>query len=669
MSKQSIKDKSLVIRQETKQYGNTKDRIADIIDDLNDSKPDIVDINYSSSGLGDTSLDNALLFWCGDSTTWQMTSTGGGFDYMTNILRKKGMPMEKVVGTLNFGSSGYTLSGFFDDALTSLPVFTDETNNLGIGNWDFFGHTPQVKIPIKTALEFRKTRNEKVIWTICYGINDCILYANIGNKTQQEITDYIYDYLVKSVEKIRQSYNDAIVLRVPNPMVARPYIPAAGFPSPTAYPTFGNDLNTDVALVDKWNSGIRNAYLKMQGKYNNTVVLDTHEKVFGLSNPQISQAQLPFMTDLVHPSINGYMGIVNEWVNLFKTNFSKFKAQKDRAERTAVLNTVDAWSVFPEIFNDNPKYSKVGEVRMTGAIGSNYVDLGMTASDFIKLTNTKPIYLVAPNVYAQKFEKYNIVETGPTTIRLIGVSPDTGIQGYNGNLQIYTDANDTIGKEAYLLTRINAIKPRFILWGKVSSAGVGYIDFGIDENTQLLGGSTKFLKGLEKGKLIVGGSVKTDVDLIGSTINRTGTTSQRAFRISKAGDNSALANSTACIVIENIYPLPFSYEGVTMAKKFGVTPLGQGNRIFIANPIKLFDGAKFYLKHSEIINTPITAELYKVTNSNSRTLIGTLTIPINTGTSNELTESVLDEGHIYEAVITSNQTSVTSIITLTLEPI
>lgn len=50
----------------------------------------------TSSGLGDTTLDKKLMLFCGDSTTWQKTSTGGGFDYLTTTFRKAGQPLENI---------------------------------------------------------------------------------------------------------------------------------------------------------------------------------------------------------------------------------------------------------------------------------------------------------------------------------------------------------------------------------------------------------------------------------------------------------------------------------------------------------------------------------------------------------------------------------------------
>jgi hypothetical protein len=59
--------------------------------------------------------------------------------------------MEKITGYINFGSSGYTLDGFVNDALTAIPSI-NTTTDLGIGFWDYYGHNVQVAIPQKTAI-------------------------------------------------------------------------------------------------------------------------------------------------------------------------------------------------------------------------------------------------------------------------------------------------------------------------------------------------------------------------------------------------------------------------------------------------------------------------------------------------------------------------------------
>ena len=49
MSKQSIADKSAIIRNETQKYANTRGRVADVLDDINATKADNVDLEAEAT--------------------------------------------------------------------------------------------------------------------------------------------------------------------------------------------------------------------------------------------------------------------------------------------------------------------------------------------------------------------------------------------------------------------------------------------------------------------------------------------------------------------------------------------------------------------------------------------------------------------------------------------
>ena len=62
MSKQSIADKSAIIRNETQKYANTRGRVADVLDDINDTKADNVDLEAEATARaqGDQTNANAI---------------------------------------------------------------------------------------------------------------------------------------------------------------------------------------------------------------------------------------------------------------------------------------------------------------------------------------------------------------------------------------------------------------------------------------------------------------------------------------------------------------------------------------------------------------------------------------------------------------------------------
>ena len=210
-------------------------------------------------GLGDFSPDGALVIACGDSTTEQFNANNGGSEQIVK-LRQLGEVWGKLVGFVNFGGSGYTLAGFVNDVVGTLPT-SPTTGVAAVSNWDYYGHKPTGAISQATALAWRVGKADRALWRICYGINDLILYAATGNLSQSAITDYLAPLLRTAIQRILTAYpRDSIVLEIPNPMTARPYVSTAGFPSATAYPAFGSVLADDQALVEKWNQALRATY-------------------------------------------------------------------------------------------------------------------------------------------------------------------------------------------------------------------------------------------------------------------------------------------------------------------------------------------------------------------------------------------------------------------------
>ena len=226
-------------------------------------------------GLGDFTPEGTIIIACGDSTTEQFNGNNGGSEAIT-ILRNLGEAWEKLVGFVNFGGSGYTLSGFVNGALQTLPIIPT-TGVSAISNWDYYGHKPAGAISLATAMAWRAGKADRALWRICYGINDLILYAATGNLSLQAIVNYLAPLLRTAITSIMTTYpRDSIVLEIPNPMTARPFIaPGPGFPSYTAYPTFGADLSIDQALVE---SGINLCVLliflyKMSFQKRNLLIL------------------------------------------------------------------------------------------------------------------------------------------------------------------------------------------------------------------------------------------------------------------------------------------------------------------------------------------------------------------------------------------------------------
>jgi lysophospholipase L1-like esterase len=366
------------------------------------------------------------------------------FDKMTNFHRLAGNQMENITGYVNFGASGYTLSSFVNDALATPPTI-NTTSNLGIGSWDYYGHNIQIPISQKTAIAYRKSLpTQEAVWVLSFGINDLILNSSNGNLTEAQIITYLTGHLNTAIAKFKSECpDDKVILRIPNTMSARPYSSGAGFPSPTEYPTFGVDKPTDVALVTKWNTAIRKAYLKVSQENLNTMLFDTHKKVFELElSAEIDANLRPNMGDLVHPNSAGYISIADELAYIFKdTRVNKQETANLEAEKRAILLVNNAWENNAEYLFKKEKFNLVlsnNSLIVGGA--SNFLDLPYALTDFNNATKGLPIYVKSGNV-AYKITSYSAVASASNT-RLLGISIPAKLYNSKAELSIFMDAFD-----------------------------------------------------------------------------------------------------------------------------------------------------------------------------------------------------------------------------------
>ena len=524
-----------------------------------------------SGDLGDYSVDNNLFIFCGDSTTEQMGGAGYGFDRLT-IRRNAGEKWEKVLGTINFGGSGYTINGFVNDAAGTLPVVS--TSNIGVGQWDYYGHKPIGPVSLATSMAWRSGKADRVTWVLCFGINDCILYASVGNLSQAAITSYIAERLNKAVTTIRANYpQDKIVLRVPNPMTARPYNAGAGFPSATAYPTFGADLAADQALVEKWNQALRNAYLAVSNNHPGTILFDTWTDVFGVSNTTLSAStQLPYLGNLVHPSMDGYNAIVESLVDLLSGKFNGSPVRRHEAELRAVLLSNSAWENFAGYFLDNPAYKKVFSSENSPghgliSIGPTYIDIPISLASFQQTVDTtKPLYISLGNKAAQKFSVgYSASAIGNNT-RLLSVSPTAAMQSASAETTVFLFQEGIVlppmvANDSYVNSAVSGKKEYYS--GIINGGGSGYIDLLFAATNGRF--SSKFPDGLVNASIAVGGSVATTLSLAtASAVSMAGTPSQRAVRVAISGSYSTWVNKPMAVFFTDDVPSPKAYEDVVI---------------------------------------------------------------------------------------------------------
>ena len=350
-----------------------------------------------TSGLGDFSPNNMLQIHVGDSTTEQAGGSGFMFDFITTYWRAPGMPANGMLGTINFGGSGYRLKNFVEDAVNT--AFVGPTGAMpGVaaspGQWDYYGHKPSGAVSLATALKYRSgipSTVKHVQWVLCYGINDLILYNDVGTGSPESIANYVAGYLVKAMGKIQAAFpGDSIVLRMPNPMVARPL--NAAFPSSTAYPTFDTDLAGSQQLVTNWNAGLRLAYQKAQNIFPRSVLFDTGAKVFGASDPTVNPGQgadtNPTLQDRVHPSALGYRQIGHELFNqLFGNQQVRqcYNGRRFMADQKITNGwSGSPWNYYGQYFRNNQKFKELGSFTLVGA-GSTYMDVDAESTSLKKV--------------------------------------------------------------------------------------------------------------------------------------------------------------------------------------------------------------------------------------------------------------------------------------------
>lgn len=417
-------------------------------------------LRASTTGLGDLSANNLVQIHVGDSTTEQAGGAGFLFDTITTYWRQPGMPADGMLATINFGGSGYTLKGFLNDPVNL--AFTGPTGAMpgvtaGPGAWDYYGHKPSGAVSLATALRYRSTMPayvEHVQWVVCYGINDLILYNDVGTGSVQSMADYLSGLLVQVMKTIQTAYpGDSIVLRMPNPMTARPTNPA--FPSSTAYPNFNTDVTYAQGLVGNWNAGLRLAYKQVQNIFPRTVLFDTWAKVFGPSTPTIDQGNTattnPVLQDLVHPSGFSYRYLGHELFNMLFGN-AQTRAVYNGRRYMADLKITNGWtgaaySQYGQYFRNNPQYKELGSYNLVGA-GTTYMDITTDAASLKRILggfgagrifatvatddNTATSFLVG------NFLSLSINTSGSNT-RVTGLTPPAAIYGSRATITFYTD--------------------------------------------------------------------------------------------------------------------------------------------------------------------------------------------------------------------------------------
>jgi lysophospholipase L1-like esterase len=200
-------------------------------------------------------ITGKTICFVGDSTTSNATALFDGLDKYS----ADGQPLHGVGAILNYGENGASLYAFLAN---------------------------QVVHGIDATLAANAD-----LYVIGYGIND----VRLGNTTEDQLVAMLTD----TVDRIRAEVPNAdIVLRMPNSLLTTDvngYHYVQPNESAQAYSTLLHD-----------------AYLRLENRWSNVVVLDTQDIVFGTESLPSS----PFMTDQLHPSADGYVALAQALVAL-----------------------------------------------------------------------------------------------------------------------------------------------------------------------------------------------------------------------------------------------------------------------------------------------------------------------------------------------------------------
>lgn len=526
-------------------------------------KLDIADAEASRvARLGNIEPNNLIHIFAGDSTTWQGQANdamGKAFDELSESAGQ----LAGATGFLNLGASGWTLSGFVDNGPTT--GFVGPVAGDTYWNYEFVkngGSPDRAAILVTlddclTLIDDLGALQRKAI-TLCFGINDVILYPATGNLSQSAIEAYVVNYLRIAVEALHEADRKMpIILRCPNPMLARPALSYIT----SGYPTFDSDITYAAGLVNKWNAALRNAYEKVASEYAYTIFWDAHETTFG--SPTITTATVsnyPAYTDAVHPSIEAYNWIGRDYANLLTlTPGFVPRGRVKLADALATTNSTYATENYSRYCEGKPeKYELVASCLLIG-IGSNYIDLGLGIEKFLAGTKGRsPIYVQIGELATQRFASYS-AGASATNTRLTSVAPNATMQTATVGLPVKVWADvSTAFEDSYLDPLFFGYSTYRKAYKATLQAGNGYIDVGFTAVDGLF--RIDALRSLTGLSLAIGGGVNVTEDLGANWTLGSWTPAALQVRILRTGDWSAYQGKNAALLVNQSAIDPKSRE-------------------------------------------------------------------------------------------------------------
>ena len=234
MSKQSIADKSAIIRNETQKYANTRGRVADVLDDINDTKADNVDLEAEATARAQGDQTNA------NAIAAEATARAQGDDLkLDKPLSPNNTNAFVVMGDGSTKPAGDLGKNFFNSDLSNTTA-RKHTMNAGVtvntlGNPHTLSGLPNKNADITN---FRKVRVQNTS-----GLDSVVDSKNLLTDGVTSMTDAEKDAWRLAQRKSTETYNTS----TPQILVVNPFLIKNTDNFPLAVAVTGSNLFIDLA--------------------------------------------------------------------------------------------------------------------------------------------------------------------------------------------------------------------------------------------------------------------------------------------------------------------------------------------------------------------------------------------------------------------------------------
>ena len=480
-----------------------------------------------------------MLVLVGDSTIWQLTAAGG-FNQRLAQLTSAGGIAAGLAGWVNLGSSGWSLNDF-----VTAPSTTGWNGpSAGTADWNLQGTKTGTATTIATSLAdlaaYLPTIDPGVIPVVCLGLghNDWGKSVAVGTLPPADLTEYFVTRFRTAAETIRGVRPNAIIrLIVQNRVLARPYVgtvPVSGAWNAAGAPGFGTDLAADTALLAKVDAAQIAAKDKVAAEFGFVDVWNWQDEVTGTPNYATeTPTTWPAMVDNGHPSIAAHSAMADSICRLlFGNRLAVPSGRLDLADRVATAKGTLPEETYPKYCEGRPeRYTRIFD-GLAGAIGSNYLDLGLATQPgaattgptlFTSGTKNRPIYIQVGDGACQRFTGYTVANQTATGFRLLNIAPNAAMQALSAQylpIRIYVDRETSTGN-SYVDGEIASLKYRKTYLCTINAAGSGTssVRFTLDGRVAAMFRHSQ-LKSITGLKLVAGANSST-YDLSGGYLAST----------------------------------------------------------------------------------------------------------------------------------------------------